>query len=167
MAFSFRCASCDEVHYGMPALGAPSPHAYHLLSEAERSSRGYLTGEECDIDRERFFVRGLYEIPVVGEDDPFAWIVWVEVDRTAFGTWLDGYETEDRESLGPLCGTLNSDLPGYDESTLGVPVTVWMRNGGQRPAIVAEVADHPIVAEQRDAITAERLAAIYAVTLHG
>lgn len=166
MAFSFRCASCDAVHYGMPALGAPAPDAWYSLSEHERASRTELSDEECIIDEKRFFVRGLYVIPVTGEDEPFAWIVWVECDREAFMTWLDGHEIDDRESLGPLSGALNSNLPGYSASTLGVPVTVWMQNGGQRPIVLAGDTHHPIAAEQ-DGISATRLAEIYAIALHG
>lgn len=150
----------------MPALGAPAPDAWYRLPEHERADRTERSDEECILDEERFFVRGLYLIPVAGEEDPFAWIVWVECDREAFKTWLDGYETDDRESLGPLTGTLNSDLPGYAVSTVGVPVTVWMQNDGQRPIVLAGETDHPIAVEQ-DGIAASRLAEIYAIALHG
>jgi hypothetical protein len=64
--FTFKCASCDETHVGMPTFGADKPASYCAVPEDERQSRCYVDTDVCVIDDEAFFVRGCIEIPVHG-----------------------------------------------------------------------------------------------------
>ena len=69
--FSFKCASCGEVHEGMPNFGAHAPLSYYDVPQDERDSRCDLGSGDCVIDEEMFFVRGCIDIPVIGEEEPF------------------------------------------------------------------------------------------------
>lgn len=35
--FSFKCASCGEVHEGMPSFGAHAPLSYYDVPQGERA----------------------------------------------------------------------------------------------------------------------------------
>jgi hypothetical protein len=52
-------------------------------------------------------------------------------------------------------------------STDGVKTKVHLRNGGARPWIELEPTDHPLAVEQREGISAARVAEIYAYHEHG
>jgi hypothetical protein len=71
--FSFKCASCGEVHEGMPSFGAHAPLTYYDVPQEEREHRCDLGSDDCVVDEEFFFVRGCIEIPVIGETEPFSW----------------------------------------------------------------------------------------------
>ncbi|WP_431101021.1 DUF2199 domain-containing protein [Roseateles noduli] len=166
MGFEFHCAGCGQTHHGMPALDARAPLSYYVVAEAEREQRCSLGSDECVIDGEFFFVRGCLEIPVEGESDPFSWGVWVSLSRASFEQWLACYEQEQRSHVGPFFGWLNAALTGYPD-TVNLKTHVHLRDGFIRPFIEVERTDHPLAVEQREGITAARVAELYAMAVHG
>jgi hypothetical protein len=166
MGFQFRCATCAEIHSGVPTFGFDSPAIAQRIPKAERENRVSLRTDDCVVDGERFLVRGCLEIPVNGESSPFVWVVWVEIGRSDFGRWSDAFYLEKRDDVGPFAGTVGSVLPCYPD-TLNHPVQLYLRNNGVRPRVQVSQSGHPLHAEQCNGIGHDRLAQIYAAVLHG
>jgi len=166
MTFRFQCASCNQVHEGMPAFGTQAPDSYLALPERERETRGDLGSDDCVIDKEHFFVRGCLEIPVHGQADPFTWGVWVSLSEASYQQWVECFGQEKRSHIGPFFGWLNARLPAYPD-TSGLKTMVHLRDGGIRPFIELEPTDHSLAVEQRQGISADRVAEIYSLVVHG
>jgi hypothetical protein len=166
MTFEFKCASCGELHQGMPALHVAAPASYEAIPEAEREERCALGTDNCVIDGKWFFIHGCLEIPVLGQAQPFVWGVWVSLSEASYDAYASSFGKERRAHLGPYFGWLNSRLPTYPD-TANLKTNVRLRDNLLRPLIELEPTDHPLAVEQRNGITAERLAEIYAVAMHG
>jgi hypothetical protein len=150
----------------MPSFGAEAPLSYYAVAESERASRCELGSDDCVIDRQWFFVRGCLEIPVHGADEPFSWGVWVSLSEKNFRTWLENFDQQHRSHLGPFFGWLNAWLKPYPE-TVNLKTHVHLRDHGVRPWIELEPTDHPLAIEQRNGISIDRVAEIYAIMMHG
>ena len=166
MKFEFRCRGCGEIHEGMPSFGAEAPLSYYAIAESERASRCELGSDDCVIDRQWFFVRGCLEIPVHGADEPFSWGVWVSLSEQNFLTWVENFDQQHRSHVGPFFGWLNAWLKPYPE-TASLKTHVHLRDNGMRPLIELEPTDHPLAIEQRNGISIDRVAEIYAIMMHG
>lgn len=166
MSFRFKCATCDEIHEGIPSFGADAPLSYYAVPEAERATRCSLSTNDCVIDEEFFFVRGSIEIPVHGQQDSFSWGVWVSLSEKSYLTWREYFDQEERSHIGPFFGWLNASLLPYPD-TLNLKTSVHLRDHGIRPSIELEPTDHPLALEQREGISEKRLAEIYSLMMHG
>ncbi|PLP98014.1 DUF2199 domain-containing protein [Cupriavidus pauculus] len=62
MTFSFLCATCNELHHGMPSFGAEAPFSYDQMPAEDRERRCSLGSDDCVIDERQFFVRGCLEM---------------------------------------------------------------------------------------------------------
>ena len=159
--FRFKCVSCGEWHEGMPSFGVEVPLYLYAIPEAERETRCVLTSDTCVIDQEHFFVRGCVDIPVHGETETFSWGVWVSLSRANFDRFVACFEEPNRAHIGPFFGWLSVALPLYP-STENLKTRVHLRNNGIRPFVELEPTGHPLAVEQREGITAGRVAEIYA-----
>ena len=65
----------------------------------------------------------------------------------------------------PFLGWLDAWLKPYPE-TLNLKTRVHPRDDTIRPYIELEPTDHPLAVEQRNGITVERVAELYAITNH-
>jgi len=153
----FKCSCCGEMLNAPPlAWHFDAPDSWNQLSPFARKQRGELSSDQCVIDDEHFFVRGLVEIPVLDGDGPFAWGVWVSLSRTNFeranALWHDSNRVSEASYFGWLCNS----IPAYPE-TLNLKTAVHTREVGLRPLIELEATDHPLAIEQRDGITAARI----------
>lgn len=165
MPFAFTCPTCGEIHRGMPAFGADSPLSYYALSPDEQATRGRLGTDDCVLDDQLFFVRGSLEVPVHGESEPFSWGVWVSLSEASYRQWVDSFHLEERSHLGPFFGWLNTALNPYPD-TVSLKTRVHLRDHGMRPYIELEPTDHPLAIEQREGISAERVAELYSRMVH-
>jgi hypothetical protein len=163
--FEFQCHSCGKFHQGMPAFGWDYPVQYLDIPEDERETRCDLGTDDCVIDDEWFFVRGCLEIPVIGEEEMLSWGVWVSLSEESFAEWTEAFHMEERSHLGPYFGWLAAAI-SYYPNTVNLKTLVHLRNNGMRPSIELEPTDHPLAIEQRDGITVERVAEIYASVMH-
>ena len=163
MTFEFHCRGCGQVHQGMPALDAAAPLSYYAVPKDEREARCQLDSDACIIDESMYFVRGCLEVPVHGEPEPFSWGVWVSLSEQSFRQWVACYEAEKRSHIGPFFGWLNASLKPYPE-TMNLKTRVHIRDGFIRPFI--EATDHPLAVEQREGISVERVAQLYAIVVH-
>jgi hypothetical protein len=133
-----------------------APDAWSSLPDAERKRRGELSSDQCIIDDEHFFVRGLVEIPIIDGTEVFAWGVWVSLSRTNFerasALWDSPQRVEEPTYFGWFCNS----IPIYPE-TLHLKTAVHTREVGARPYVELEPTDHPLAVEQRDGITMARV----------
>jgi hypothetical protein len=164
--FRFTCTACGEVHEGMPAFDWPHPIYYTAVPEEERTARCVLTSDMCMIDGGDFFVRGCIDIPVHGQDESFSWGVWTTLSEKNFRHYEDLFNSEKRSDHGPFFGWLSSHIWVYPD-TLNLKTRLHLRDHGVRPYVELEPTDHPLAVEQREGITVERVAEIYAKMTHG
>jgi hypothetical protein len=125
-----------------------------------------LSSDQCVIQGQAFFVRGLIEIPVTDLDEVFSWGVWVSLSHEKFARAAELWETPGRESEPPYFGWLSTDLPIYSPSTINLKTNLHTRPVGQRPLIELEPTDHPLAVEQRSGITMARVQQIAEALLH-
>lgn len=165
MSFAFTCRLCGERHEGMPALAADAPLYYYAIPESEREKRCHLESEICIVDDKFYFIRSNILIPVAGLNQKFSWGVWVSLARENMWEYLDHYEDGDRNRHGPYFGWLSADFLVYPDSQ-NLKTRVHIQPPNERPHIELEPTDHPLAIEQREGISQERLAEIYATYLH-
>ena len=101
----YRCRRCGEHHDGPPLhYGFHAPALWYGIPEGERSQRCLLSGDQCIIDDESFFVLGNLELPVIGSDERFSWDVWVSLSDRNFARACEVWERPGRESEPPYFG---------------------------------------------------------------
>ena len=162
----FKCACCDEIVAGIPTFGWDYPISYLDIPKEKREEDVFLTEDLCVIEDQYFFVRGCLEIPVLEYDNPFIWGVWVSLSEKNFMEFQDLLKEKNRSHFGPYFGWLNAFINIYPE-TQNLKTKVHVRNDGIRPYIELEPTDHPLAIEQRNGISIERVAEIYANRVHG
>lgn len=165
MSFTFKFSTCGDIHEGMPSFGVRAPLSYFVIPEGERAERCDLGSDECVIDRQQFFIRGCFDIPVRGQDEPFTWGVWVSLSEASYTKWAELFEEQLRSHAGPFLGWLNASLKPYPD-TMHLKTRVHLRDGGIRPFIELEPTDHPLAIEQREGITVGRVAELYSLMMH-
>jgi hypothetical protein len=146
---------------GLPfAFHAEAPDAWSssLVEDPESG----LTADQCVIGGERFFARGLLEIPVLDGEQNFVWGVWVELSSGSFERMSELWETPHREREPPYPGWLANALPAYEKSTLGMLARMKTRPVGLAPAVQVSADDHPLAQEQADGISLARVREIAA-----
>lgn len=124
-----------------------------------------LASDQCVINGEHLFVKGLLEIPVIG-GGVFSWAVWVSLSPQNFARMSDLWESPGREEEPPYFGWLSTDLALYDAPTLNLKTNLHTRPVGERPYVELEPTDHPLAVEQRTGITRERVQWIAERLLH-
>ncbi|GAA4904356.1 DUF2199 domain-containing protein [Stackebrandtia albiflava] len=134
--------------------------------EFEHDPDSVLGPDQCVVMAELFFVKGLVEIPVVGTDEVFSWVVWVSLSRDNFARAVHRWEDPGRESEPPYFGWLSTELTVYPHSTLDLKTLVHTRPVGERPFVELEPTDHPLAVEQRTGITVERVRRIAELVMH-
>lgn len=165
-----HCAACNTEH-DLSEL-EPSfarPDAFFALPPDERTARVRDCGDACTIRDDagvaRHYLRVRVPVPVRGEHEPFHWIAWAEVDALWWRRLVD--DVRDGEAVTFQCpATLANAFPGYRDTTFGLRGAVWVTERRLRPSFVLDVGlRHPLAAEQRDGIHAERVLEI--VGAHG
>jgi hypothetical protein len=158
---SWICSHCGETHSNIPlSFAADFPDAYANMNEEERPNRAVCSSDQCIIDDEMFFVRGLIEIPVHDQDVPFLWGVWARLFREDFIEVQESWEEKGRElKRGPFKGRLANDLSLYPGS-VNLKLSLLVQPVGSRPLFILEES-HLLTSEQQRGISlkdAERMA---------
>ncbi|MBW3572860.1 MAG: DUF2199 domain-containing protein [Gemmatimonadetes bacterium] len=161
-----RCSACDQLHdLSEIQIGYDRPDPWYAVHPAEREERWQMDMDLAILDGERFFIRGLVFIPVQGEEHPHAWGVWAAVDEADFRLYDALYEDPERHREPPFAGRIANQIAGYPQ-TLGLPVTIRLGSGNDRPSFVVEDAAHPLAAEQRGGVYVERVLEMVSPLLH-
>lgn len=163
----FKCTTCSAWHDELPmSYGTDAPYWYDVTTPEHRERQVEISSDQCIVDGEQYFIRGCLEIPVVDEDEPFIWEVWVSITEKSFERVSELWETSGRETEPPYFGWLSTSLPCYPD-TLNLKTHVHTRPVGERPFIELEPTEHPLAVEQRNGITMARVKEITEVMLHG
>jgi hypothetical protein len=134
----------------------PSPDAWASLTPAEQAARGECSSDQCILDDQRFFVIGRLIIPVIGSEEPFAWLTWIEINQDDFCDIQEKWFAEGRKSTPPYIGQLANKLSLYPENTLGLRVSLQSRPLPDRPNIHV-IQQHSLKYEQSEGISSSRV----------
>jgi hypothetical protein len=164
--FSFKCASCDDIHEGSPSFSFSAPASWLHQPEAVQAA-GHLGSDVCryeDADGHHFFIRVVLEVPIEGIQEPFLWGVWVSLSETNYQRYVDTYVAPDLDDryFGWLCNR----LPWYPDS-LNLKTEVHPRANHQRPFIELDETDHPLSIDFHNEISVQRAQEIAEAVMHG
>jgi hypothetical protein len=87
------------------------------------------------------------------------------LSKTSYAEWRRSFAQSRRSHIGPFFGWLDT-WPKVYPDTKNLKTMVHLRDNGIRPYIELEPADHMLAIEQRQGISVERLAEIYAIMTH-
>ncbi|MGW7535495.1 DUF2199 domain-containing protein [Amycolatopsis sp. NPDC054798] len=160
----FDCSCCGRRHDELPlAYGAPAPAYWHDGLAGKPGC--LLSGEQCVLDGEHFFVRARLVLPMTDGED-FEWGVWVSLSETSFARVTELWEDPARVNEPPYFGWLSTELPGYEPTTLNLKTNLHSQPPGIRPIVELEPTDHPLAVEQRTGIDWARVQEIAELLLH-
>ena len=164
----YYCATCKQFHSGLPiSYAADSPDSYSSLDQDERSQRAVIVSDQCVIDNELYFIRGLVELPLIAFQERFLWGVWASVWKEAYDEIREHWQTPGREKvIGPYKGRLNNGLSEYSPTTLNLKCTIRVQPIGSRPLFFIDEPEHPLAIEQRHGISLERVQHIASALIH-
>lgn len=147
----------------MPDLAFDAPYRYEQLSPAERE-QVRKTDDLCVIG-EDFFIRATLPLKILGSEEEFNFGAWVSLSKNNFRRYVELFESTEVEGAGPYFGWLCNRFPWYPD-TLHLKTNVHLRPYPARPWIELEPTDHLLATHQRDGITHETLAEIFAANEH-
>jgi hypothetical protein len=152
--FRYKCASCDQVHEGLPDITFDMPDICHDADAKVRSESVLLTSDFCIMEGRHYFVRCVMEAPVHGFAQRFGWGVWCKVDWKTYKLCWDRFEESDNSTVPPAKGTLANNLRRYAD-TLGRSCTIHLQNDRMRPLAFLDNTDHLLTLHQQRGMTLE------------
>jgi hypothetical protein len=161
----FRCGACGVVHRGLPAWHFQAPLPALAIPEAEWETRVELTDDDCVIDGEAFFLKGLLEVPVHGVSEPLTWGVWLSVSDASYQRFVRSFDDPTRPAGASYFGWLCNSVPGYPDTQL-LKTSLHVREYPMRPWVELEPTEHPLAVDQRDGVARERAVAMAEGLLH-
>ena len=160
----FVCSVCGEHHdERLLDIRLGLPHDVHLLDEDERARRTWLADDFAVLDDERFFVRGLLELPIPELDNRFGYGTWCEVAMPDFQELMRRWHDEGQ--FAPVDCVVANELEPYRD-TIGLRATLHATSSDKLPMVDLSDAPHELVHAQREGITAGRSDELAAVVLH-
>jgi hypothetical protein len=162
----WRCSVCGEEHEGVPLDWSHDKPAYW---DGPHSGDDFLTSDLCswtDDDGQRnYFIRGVLHVPLPELDDTLRYGVWSSLSRESFDRVYELWDAPARVHEPPYFGWLSNSIPGYPE-TLNLPCEVITDSLKLRPRIVLHDGDHPLILEQHEGITIDRMLDLFGPRLH-
>lgn len=161
---TFVCSVCGQHHdERLLDIRLGLPGAIHALHPDERQERAWLADDFAVLDDERFFVRGLLELPIPELDDRFAYGTWCEVEMTDFQELMQRWHSD--EQFAPVGCALANELDPY-RATTGLRAMLCATSADQLPRVELADAPHALVHDQRSGITVDRSDELAAVVQH-
>lgn len=161
----YQCASCGEIHEGLPDVAFDAPIYYQQLGEEGRRRFALLTPDWCSIRDEDFFIRGCLPIPILDQPAQFMWGIWVSLSRPHFEKYLQIFDADPPPGEGPYFGWFSNRIPGYPD-TLNLKTRVHLQPRGVRPLIELEPTDHPLSIHAREGLLLDDLVRLIDPWLH-
>jgi hypothetical protein len=162
----WRCSVCGEEHEGLPldwSNNAPSQW------DGGKSKDDRLTEDLCwwtdDAGQAAYFIRGVLHVPVPELEDTLRWGVWSSLSRQSFDRVLELWDDPARTQEPPYFGWLSNRIAGYPD-TLNLPLDVITAELDLRPVFVLHDGEHPLIDEQRNGITLDRVLDLVGPRLH-
>lgn len=165
------CSGCGMRHVGLFDLVVDRPSACPkdvvAIANTELQPAATILSEDfCVVDSAHYFIRCLLRLPLLDSGGRyFGYGVWTSLSRQNFVIYAESFNTDAQGKLGPWFGYLSNKLNGYPE-TFALRSQVRPNDGRQRPFVELEPTDHPLVIEQREGISFDRLMQIYALNGH-
>jgi hypothetical protein len=160
----FVCSVCGDFHAErLLDIRLSLPDPIFALADDEREARAWLADDFAVLDEERFFVRGLLELPIPELETRFGYGTWVEIESKEFQQLLEHWE--DPEQFPPVEGTVANELAPYT-GTEGLRATLSPVSVETLPSVKLDDAAHPLVADQQAGISADRSDELAATVLH-
>jgi hypothetical protein len=130
-----------EKHEGFPTLAYAMPDAIFALTAAEREARAVTSSDLCILDDERFFIRCVMSVPVLGCDDKLDYGPWVEVAARDFSRYAVHFSSSGHPAWTTAFGRIANALPACPETTLDLACDIHRSaDPAQRPYVV--IVDH-------------------------
>jgi hypothetical protein len=162
----WRCSVCGEEHEGLPLDWAAPQPAYW---DGGRNDDDWLTSDLCtwtdDAGERAYFIRGVLHVPVRELDDALRFGVWASLSERSFEQVLELWDDPGRANVPPYFGWLSNWIAGYPD-TRNLPSDVVMTEPDLRPSIELHEGDHPLVREQQQGISMDRLLELIGQRLH-
>ena len=132
------------------------PQSFLDLSDSKKESCK-ISDDLCVFgDFERFFVRGVLELPIQGTAEVFGWGMWVEIEQDDYENMIEKWE-KDMSNEEPFSGRLDTIPPGY-ETDLKYEVSIQLQDKDTRPFFALKSNNSKLYLEQQNGITIERVA---------
>jgi hypothetical protein len=161
---AFVCSVCGEHHdERLLDIRLGLPGAIHALDGDERAQRAWLADDFAVLDDERFFVRGLLELPIPELGSRFGYGTWLEVSMPDFQELMRRWHSD--EQFDPVGCVVANELEPYRETT-GLAATLRATSPDKLPMVELDDAPHVLVREQQHGIGAARADELAAVVLH-
>jgi hypothetical protein len=149
---SYVCTSCGQTHEGLPDIAFGQPGYSYGIPEEEREQRVQLDTDLCVVDEEYYFIRGIVEIPIQGQNETFGIGAWVSQKRENFEIYK---EYSDTAEIGSFFGWFANELAFLGESTLNLKTMVHFRGQNLRPLIAFEPTEHALALAQHNGMSLE------------
>jgi hypothetical protein len=168
---AWKCATCDQTHFGLFDLGKDKPDAWLHGPEVAKNIlhedlKSLLSDDLCIVNGEHYFVRCVLYLPIIGTpNDKFGYGVWSSLSKPNFMHYRDTFNDPNPDQTEPWFGWLSNSLNGYPES-FEIKCNVSLQKNRQRPLIQLEETKHPLSIEQHQGITLDRLFEIYELNGH-
>lgn len=150
------CSQCGIEHPidGLE-LSFKRPDVVAELTSEQRSNRVQENSDLAVLDGERFFVRGVLPLPVVGGARPYNIGAWFEVDQRSFERIYVLWDEVGQANEPPFRASLANEIPLLPQN-MGLAAELQLTGTFTRPTVRLLSAPHPLVREQLEGITAHR-----------
>ena len=112
--------------------------------------------------REKWYMRGVLEIPFSFSNDRFGWGIWVETSEETIGIYRSVFD-KDGSALPRAIGAIACKIHTYPEN-LGLPVEIQFGPSNLRPTFhLSGDSEHELAIDQRQGLSEEKYHAIVAV----
>ena len=152
------CTECGREHpLEELELTFRRPDVVAALQVEEREARVQENKDLCVFDGERFFIRALLPLPVVGREHPYNVGLWVEVSKQIFERVYEIWDETDQAEEPAFHAEIANDIRNHPPSC-GLSASLSLTGPTTRPVVTLSPAEHPLVGEQSRGITAHRAA---------
>jgi hypothetical protein len=153
----WTCSCCGKQHEGIPdSYSYDAPWYWGNRDKSLRTDEYFLNKDYCVIANQDFFIRGCIELPVHGSENPFLWGVWCSLSKKNLNREAELADSPERIHEPPYFGWLSNRIEIYPD-TLSLKCNMISRLPGQHPLIQLEPSDHPLMIEQQQGITFDRV----------
>ncbi|HEX7288054.1 MAG TPA: DUF2199 domain-containing protein [Candidatus Angelobacter sp.] len=164
----FRCEICEQFHAGQYlSFASDCPGPYAALSNDDKKASAQFGSDQCVIDDNQYYIRGLIELPIIGLDEVFLWGAWARIWQKDYEELSLCWDTPGREKrIGPFKARLANNVLGYSPDTLNLKCTVHIQAVDVRPHFVMDEPDHPLAIDQRRGISLLHVRRIASLVRH-
>lgn len=161
--------SCGDRHQGVFPVSKAAPAgwskpAVYEPNKALRTDGDFLSEDFCVIGGEFFAIRCTLDLPIKEAAELMRFGVWAAVSKEDFGDYLRAFDLHDGKN-GEAFGRLMDKLEGYYD-TYALDAALFAQDNYQRPKMVLRDGPHPLIGDQRQGISFNRLLELYAAAGH-